>query len=128
MAIQLGRIDWECARAADGSPALWNGYQFQGFQVAAWRAELAELTLIVDTTDPPWADDDIGHGLYRRAIVNYGTIWYTFVRRAGGRLLVMLVGTCDGVDDHKPAVHASREAHARHFVEDLRRAGILLGP
>jgi hypothetical protein len=105
---------------------FFDHYLFTMAQVATIRAELAELTDILGVI-PPWSTDKTtAADVFCRKIVNFGTIWYTFILDAGGtRSLLILTGTCEGVDDNKADVKRVRQACAERRVEELRQQGVL---
>jgi len=126
MSVVAGPVNWGYVKASDGRPEMWNGYEFTADEYAAYRGEMPELTDVIDVHNPPWQEDRVGDGLYRRAVVNFGLIWYTFVRMAPNRrCLELIVATCYRIDDDDPDTVAARERAAISYVEQFRQRGLL---
>jgi len=124
--IELGLIDFVYDEMPDGQAVAFDHYALQNYQYASIRAELAELTSVLDARRPPWsADKTRARGVFRRSIPYYGTIWYTLALIAGRRRLLILTGTCGGVDDSDAKIRKARQEGAERRVEQIRREGWL---
>ena len=124
--IQSGLVDFVYDKMSDGNAVAFDHYKWQPYQYAALRAEMYELTMVLDPRQPPWSRDKTrSSAVFRRKIQNYGTIWYTFALMARRRQLVILTGTCEGIDDQNAGVRSARQEFAEQRVEQLRREGAL---
>jgi hypothetical protein len=124
--IQPGLVACAYDRMTDGRPIVFDHYVCKDFQAAAIRAELIELTNVLDAERPPWSSDKTAaEAVFRRKIPNFGTIWYTFILIGRRRCLLVLTGTCEGFDDGKKEVRKARQKFAERRVEEFRREGPL---
>jgi hypothetical protein len=124
--IQSGVIDFAYDKMTDGRPIAFNDHAWKDFQAAAIRAELNELVNILDASAPPWCGDKTtAPNVFRREVLNFGTIWYTFILLKGRRFLLVLTGTCEEVDDSNPKVMMARQGDAERRVSQLRLDGTL---
>lgn len=124
--IECGMIDYVYDEMSDGQAVAFDHYALRSYQYAAIRAEMSELTSVLDARRPPWsADKTRSAAVFRRTVPYYGTIWYTFALIGGRRRLLILTGTCDGVDDRNAEIRKARQELAERRVELIRQEGWL---
>jgi hypothetical protein len=124
--LEPGLIDFVYDLMPDGQAVAFDHYALRDYQYAAVRAEMTELTYVLDPRQPPWgADKTRSPGVFRRRIQYYGTIWYTLGLIGGRRRLVILTGTFEDVDNRSSEIRMARQEAAERRVDQIRREGWL---